>query len=89
MDRGCPPQRAGVRDILPHLTLEEMALLFFLHIAADRYGLSFYADHTLAERLGLTESQVARARIGLGEKDLIAYRFPLYQLLEVPCPTPS
>ncbi len=78
-----------VREHLPTLTLEEMGLYFFLHVAADRYGLSFYADSTLARLLGMTESQVAHARVGLGEKGLVTYRFPLYQLLEVPCPTRS
>ncbi len=78
-----------VREHLPTLTLEEIALYFFLHVAADRYGLSFYADSTLARLLGMTESQVAHARVGLGAKELITYRFPLYQLLEVPCPTRS
>lgn len=74
-----------VRELLPTLSLEETALYFFLHVAADRFGLSFYADATIAKRLGLSESQVARAREGLGAKGLVTYRYPLYQLLEVPC----
>lgn len=78
-----------VREHLPTLTLEEIALYFFLHLAADRYGLSFYADSTLARLLGVTEAQVAHARVGLGAKGLVTYRFPLYQLLEVPCPKRS
>lgn len=78
-----------VREHLSTLTLEEIALYFFLHVAADRYGLSFYADSTLARLLGLSEGQVAQARVGLGAKGFITYRYPLYQLLEVPCPKRS
>jgi len=78
-----------VREHLPTLTLEEIALYFFLHLAADRYGLSFYADSTLSRLLGICEGQVAQARVGLGAKGLITYRYPLYQLLEVPCPKRS
>ncbi len=78
-----------VREHLPTLTLEEIALYFFLHLAADRFGLSFYADSTLSRLLGLSEGQIAQARVGLGAKELIAYRYPLYQVLEVPCPKRS
>lgn len=70
-----------LRDILHHLTLEEIALVFFLHIAADRSGCSFWADSTIGRRIGITESSVVQARQGLLRKHLIAYRFPLYQVL--------
>jgi hypothetical protein len=69
------------RDILHRLSLEEIALLFFLHLAADRNGCSFWADSTIARRIGLTEGTVVQARQGLLLKRLIAYRFPLYQVL--------
>ena len=69
------------RDILHRLTLEEIALLFFLHLAADRNGCSFWADSTIARRIGIIEGAVVQARQGLLLKRLIAYRFPLYQVL--------
>lgn len=72
-----------LRDLLSVLTKEEVALLFFLHLAADRRGCSFWADGTLAKRLPLREEEVVRARRGLVEKDLVAYRYPLYQILSV------
>jgi len=71
----------GLRDILHQLTLEEIALLFFLHLAADRKGCSFWADPTIARRIGVSEGQVVQARHGLRLKHLVAYRFPLYQVL--------
>jgi DNA-binding MarR family transcriptional regulator len=70
-----------LRDILYRLSLEEIALLFFLHLAADRNGCSFWADSTIAKRLGIHEGDVVRARDGLLRKGFVAYRFPLHQVL--------
>ena len=73
-----------LRDRLRELSLEEIALLLFLHLAADRYGLSFWADATIARHLRLGEGDVIQARFRLVAKGLVAYRYPLYQLLPLP-----
>ena len=73
-----------LRDRLPALSLEEIALLFFLHLAADKSGLSFWAEATIARKLGLHEGDVIQARYRLVAKGLIAYRYPLYQILPLP-----
>lgn len=70
-----------LRERLGGLSLEEIAVLFFLHLAADRNGCSFWADATLARKLGLPEGEVIQARYALEAKGFILYRFPLYQLL--------
>jgi hypothetical protein len=70
-----------LRERLRELSLEEIALLFFLHLAADKTGCSFWADSTIAMKVGLREGDVVHARFGLVTKGLIAYRSPLYQLL--------
>jgi len=70
-----------LRERLKELTLEEMALLFFLHLVADRNGCSFWADSTIAKKLGLKEGDVIEARYGILSKGYIAYRYPLFQLL--------
>jgi hypothetical protein len=70
-----------LRERFRELTLEEIALLFFLHLAADRTGCSFWADVTIARKLGLREGNVIRARAGLVAKGLVAYRFPRSQVL--------
>jgi hypothetical protein len=75
-----------LRDVLSALTLEEIALLFFLHLVADRRGCSFWADPTLAKRLPLDEEAIRQARAGLVRKGLVAYRYPLYQLLSLEGP---
>jgi hypothetical protein len=70
-----------LRDRLRDLSLEEIALAFFLHLAADKHGLSFWSDATIARKLGLREGDVNQARSRLLHKGLIAYRYPLYQIL--------
>lgn len=65
------------------MTPGEIALLFFLHLVADRQGCSFWAESTIAKKLGLKEGDVIEARYGLLSKDLIAYRYPLFQLLSI------
>jgi hypothetical protein len=70
-----------LRDRLQGLSLEEIALVFFLHLAADRHGLSFWSDATIAKKLGLRDGEVNHARYRLVHKGLIAYRYPLYQIL--------
>ena len=72
-----------LRDRLWTLTPVEMALLFFLHLVADRSGLSFWADSTIAKKLGLKEGDVIEARYGLVAKGFIAYRYPLFQILPI------
>lgn len=83
--RTLPPHFAWVdhrlRDRLGDLSLEEMALVFFLHLAADKHGLSFWSDATIARKLGLREGDINQARYRLVQKGLIAYRYPLYQVL--------
>lgn len=70
-----------LRDVLHRFSLEEIALLFFLHLAADRNGCSFWADATIAKKLGLREGEIVYARQRLVQKGFIAYRFPLHQVL--------
>lgn len=83
--RSLPPHFAWadhrLRERLHALSLEEIALLFFLHLAADKTGCSFWADSTIAKKLGLKEGDVIEARYGLLHKGFVAYRYPLYQIL--------
>ena len=66
-----------LRDRLRGLRLEAIALLFFLHLAADKTGCSFWADATLAKKLGLREGDVVEARDRLVAQGLVASRYPL------------
>jgi hypothetical protein len=77
-----------LRDHLGRLSLEEIALLFFLHLVADKYGCSYWSDPSIAKRLSVQAGAVAEARLGLVRKGLVAYRYPLYQILPVEEPSP-
>jgi hypothetical protein len=76
--------RRFVRDFAPRLSREAIALYFFLAAVADKDGLSFYHDATVAGRLRLSEDAVICARDELIREDLVAYRTPLSQVLSLP-----
>jgi hypothetical protein len=62
----------------------ELLLYFFLCSVADREGLSFYGSRRICRILKLSEDSLERARSGLVRHDLVAYRYPLYQVLSLP-----
>lgn len=72
------------RSWLHHLNPEELLLYFFLALAADDRGLSYYAPETIGERLKLSPEQVQRALNGLITRDLVSYQEPLFQVLSLP-----
>lgn len=78
--------RRFLREHGDYLSREAMLLYLFLAAVADRHGLSFYSDHTLASRLRLTLPVLAQARQELLERDLIAHQLPLVQVLSLPAP---
>ena len=49
-----------LRDRLRALCLEEIALLVFLHLAADKSGLSFWSDATIARKLPCARATSSR-----------------------------
>ena len=72
-----------LRERLKDLSIEEIALLFFLHLAADKTGCSFWSDAGLARKLNLKEGDVIQARYALVHRGLIAYRYPLFQICAI------
>jgi hypothetical protein len=61
-------------------------LYFFLSAVADRHGLSFYSDGTLATLLRMTLPALVQARDELLAHDLIAHDVRLTQVLSLPPP---
>ena len=59
-------------------------LYFFLCLAADRQGTSFYGDARLQSYFELAPADVHLAREELIRKNLIAYDGRLYQVLSLP-----
>lgn len=62
------------------------ALYLFLLTVADADGSSYYADASIAKRLGIDERRLHNARNRLVRLDLVAFEPPLYQVLELPPP---
>jgi hypothetical protein len=60
------------------------SLYLFLATVADNQGISWYSDTRTGVELGMSSPELARARSELLTADLLAYRAPLYQVLELP-----
>jgi hypothetical protein len=78
--------RRFLREHGDYLSREAVLLYLFLTAVADRHGLSFYSDTTLACRLRLSQAVLAQAREELLNRDLIAHELPLVQVLSLPTP---
>lgn len=66
------------------LSTIEILLYLFLVAVSDRNGVSFYHDDRIASLLKIDLSALGRAREGLVRRSLLAYEFPLYQVLSLP-----
>lgn len=62
----------------------EILLYFFLVSVSDRYGISFYRDDRICRILKINLSILGQAREGLRQRSLLAYKFPVYQVLALP-----
>jgi len=87
--RRVPPQFSWVDHRLVrdgHIqgrSAEALALYLLLVTVADAEGLSWYSEPTLCRLLSWSERQLRQARRELRAADLIAYRKPLYQVLDL------
>lgn len=73
--------QAGFFASLEH---HELILYFFLVLAGDRNGVSFYRCETICGLLCLDNGEYMIARDGLIEKDLIAFDGRRFQVLSLP-----
>ena len=78
------PHRFLTDGFLASLTQKEILLYFFLILASDRYGLSFYAYDAICAFLQISLDQYIEARDRLIRKDLIAFDGTLFQVLDLP-----
>ena len=69
---------------LHDLSMIEILLYLFLVAVSDRNGLSFYHDDRIASVLKIDLPALGKAREGLIRRSLLAYEFPLYQILSLP-----
>jgi len=84
------PHRFLTDGFLSALDPHQLLLYFFLVLAGDRYGLSFYSYDSICSLLQMSMDQYLQARHGLIEKDLIDFDGTIFQVLDLPLipPTP-
>jgi hypothetical protein len=79
-----------LRDgFLASLGHHELLLYFFLVLAADRHGLSYYSFDRICAVLQMPTDDYIEARNALIDKDLIAFDGRLFQVLSLPETPPS
>jgi hypothetical protein len=78
--------RRFVREHAAHLSRDAVLLYFFLSAVADKHGLSFYGDGTLATLLRMTLPALIQTRDELLAHDLIAHEARFTQVLSLPPP---
>ena len=78
--------RRFLREQAAHLSRDAVLLYFFLTAVADKHGVSFYGDGTLATLLRMTLPALIQARNELLDRDLIAHETRFTQVLSLPPP---
>jgi len=69
---------------LRDLSAVEILLYFFLVTVSDRNGISFYHDDKICSLTKIGLVSLGEARDVLISKSLLAYEYPIYQVLSLP-----
>ena len=72
--------RDGYLDKCKH---HDAKLYLFLITVSDARGLSYYSDNSVCKRLSMDSCLQSESRLRLIQLGLIAYRNPLYQVLDL------
>ena len=83
------PHRFLTDGFLSALDPHQLLLYFFLVLAADRYGLSFYSYDSICSLLQMSMDQYLQARNALIQKDLIDFDGTIFQVLDLPLVAPT
>jgi len=83
------PHRFLTDGFLSALDPHQLLLYFFLVLAGDRYGLSFYSYDSICSLLQMSMDQYLQARHALIEKDLIDFDGTIFQVLDLPPVAPT
>ena len=83
------PHRFLTGGFVAALDPGQLLLYFFLVLAADRNGLSFYSYDAICNLLQMPLDQYIKARNGLIKNDLIAFDGTIFQVLELPAAAPA
>ena len=79
----CWVDRRFVREHMAYLSREATLLYFILCAVADKHGMSFYGDGTLAVMLHAPLKAMVQARDELLARDLIAHEVRFTQVLSL------
>ncbi len=63
---------------------EALALYLFLVTVGDADGVSYYSRESLCDQLKFSVFEFERVHVELIEADLVAYKKPFYQVLDLP-----
>ena len=80
------PHRFLTGGFVSDLSSDQLLLYFFLVLAADRFGLSFYNYDKICSLLEMSLDQYVEARCALIKKNLIAFDGTVFQVLALPEP---
>lgn len=83
------PHRFLSGGFVAALAPEQLLLYFFLVIAGDRNGVSFYSYESICNLLQMQLDQYIQARNALIQYDLIAFDGTVFQVLELPETAPA
>ena len=86
------PHRFLHEGFFAGLSQNELLLYFFLVLAGDRSGVSFYGHDAICALLEFRNDTYLAARHGLVDKDLLAFdgrRFQILSLPAAPCHVPA
>lgn len=83
------PHRFLTEGFFLALDPDQLLLYFFLVIAGDRNGLSFYSYDSICNLLKMSLDQYLKARNALIDNDLIAFDGTIFQVLDLPAAAPA
>lgn len=78
------PHRFLTGGFVSDLSRDQLLLYFFLVLAADRFGLSFYSYDKICTLLEMSLDQYVEARCALIKRELIAFDGTVFQVLALP-----
>jgi len=82
------PHRFLTGGFVSGLSPDELLLYFFLVLAGDKNGLSFYSYDTICNLLQMQLDTYLQARNALIEYNLLAFDGRIFQVLELPDTAP-
>lgn len=69
---------------IDHCSTTALAVYLFLVTVANADGVSYWSDKAICQRLHIGLAELSKARQQLLDATLIAYKKPLWQLLQLP-----